>query len=91
MAPKLYDIRVRRLQKDLYTVDVFTKTFDFDDETQLIGINALLVHLLAGAIKRSGGDVKDIDEYDLQLYPRGKGSVDMTFAAAASEVLDQDR
>jgi len=91
MAPKRYDIRVRRGQRDLRNVDVFTRTIDFDDDTQVSTVDGLLVQLLAGAVKRSGGDVKDLDEYDLQLYPHGKGNVEMTFAAAPSEVLDEDR
>jgi hypothetical protein len=91
LAPKHYDMRLRHKQQDVRRLDVFSRVIDFDDEAQVSTVDGLLVRLLAGAVKRSGGDVKDLDEYDLQLYVHGKGAVELTFAAAPSEVLDEER
>lgn len=87
---KRYDIKLRRNQYD-ERVDAFTRAIDFADDATMSTVDGLLVRLMVDAVKRAGGKVKDLHEYDLQLREHGSGYVVMTFVASASEVPEELR
>jgi hypothetical protein len=87
---KRYDLKLRRNQQD-ERVDVFTRAIDFDDNDTMSTVDGLLVRLMVDAVKRAGGKVRDLHEYDLQLCEHGKSGVEMTFVASASEVPEDLR
>jgi hypothetical protein len=90
MTLKHYDLKLRRHQQD-ERVDAFSRMLDFQDEATMSTVDGLLVRLMVDAVKRAGGKVRDLHEYDLQLREHGSGYVEMTFVASASEVPDDLR
>lgn len=90
MTVQRYEMQLRRNQYN-ERVDAFSRTIDLDDPAQLSTIDSLLVRLFADAVKRSGGKIDNLHEYDLQLRKPGSGHVEMTFVAHASEVDERYR
>ncbi|MGI5247612.1 hypothetical protein [Dactylosporangium sp. CA-139066] len=85
-----YEMQLRRNQHK-ERLDPFSRTVDLDDPAQLSTVESLLVKLLADAVKRSGGKISNLHEYDLQLRKAGSGHVELTFVAHVSEVDERDR
>ncbi|WP_344509333.1 hypothetical protein [Dactylosporangium maewongense] len=90
MTAKRYEFKLRQNQYDT-RLDTFTRVIDFDDRAQVSTVDGLLVRLMVDAVKRSGGKVRDLHEYDLQVREFGQGHVVMTFVASASEVPEELR
>ncbi|MGI5179519.1 hypothetical protein ACQEVZ_24630 [Dactylosporangium sp. CA-152071] len=90
MTAKRYEFKLRRNQYET-RLDRFTRVIDFDDQEQVSTFDGLLVRLMVDAVRRDGGKVRDLHEYDLQVREFGEGYVVMTFVASASEVPDELR
>lgn len=90
MAAKRYEFKLRQNQYDT-RLDPFTRVIDFDDDAQVSAVDGLLVRLMADAVKRSGGKLDKLHEYDLQVREHGSNEVVMTFAAHVSELDERDR
>lgn len=90
MTAKRYEFTLRQGQYNA-RVDPFTRVIDFDDDAQVSTVDGLLVRLMVDAVKRSGGKVRDLHEYDLQVREHGESRVVMTFVANAGEVPEDLR
>ncbi|GAA2347165.1 hypothetical protein [Dactylosporangium salmoneum] len=89
MALQRYTMQLRRNQYN-ERLDPFSRTLDLDDPEQL-GIDGLLTKLFVDAVKRAGGKIDNLHEYDLQIKRHGSRDIEMVFVAHSSEVDEKDR
>jgi hypothetical protein len=75
-----YDLRLRHHGSD--DGDAITRSLDLNTAD----VDVTLLALLKGAIERSGGDVRDIAEYDLEIREHGSRYAERYFAAHPGEV-----
>ncbi|MEV8510798.1 hypothetical protein [Dactylosporangium sp. NPDC051484] len=86
MAAKDYEFRLRYQNRSYDRVQSFSRGLDFD---QILDADRILLWWLVATVKRAGFDPrKDLDEFEIEVWDKGRNRQDRIFAASRNEITD---